>query len=174
MYEWSTRHIYKQDCLCCFVHKSIISSICFHPKDDRFFVSACLSGQLRLWSIDEKKIVRWNEINRNQSPNCFVTAICFCQEGKTIAVGTYDGKCVLYQTDVNNFVFKQSRLQTKTFFLIFKQHLKYYSLINAKSRHRNSKNNKITGIEVLHNDENKVWKIYFFLFFSIVSSILRF
>jgi len=127
-------HIYKQDCLCCFVHKSIISSICFHPKDDRFFVSACLSGQLRLWSIDEKKIVRWNEINRNQSPNCFITAICFCQEGKTIAVGTYDGKCVLFQTD----------------------HLKYYSLINAKSRHRNSKNNKITGIEVLHNDENKI------------------
>ena len=35
--------------------------------------------------------------------------------------------------------------------------LKYYSLINVRStRGRNSKGNKITGIEVLHNDENKV------------------
>ena len=40
--------------------------------------------------------------------------------------------------------------------------LKYYSLINVRStRGRNSKGNKITGIEVLHNDENKVKLVLF-------------
>ena len=38
-----------------------------------------------------------------------------------------------------------------------KQHLKYYSLINVRStKGRNSRGSKITGIEVLNNDENKV------------------
>ena len=40
-----------------------------------------------------------------------------------------------------------------------KKHLKYYSLIHVRStRGRNSKGSKITGIEVLNTDENKVRK----------------
>jgi WD40 repeat protein len=94
-------HIYKSDCLCCFYHSSIISTISFHPKDDRYFVSACLAGKLRLWNISEKKVIHWNELTNRENGSNFITAICFCQSGKTIAVGTYDGKCILYQTEVS-------------------------------------------------------------------------
>ena len=129
-------HIYKTDCLCVFNHQSIISSISFHPKDDRYFISACLDCKLRLWNISDKVVVLCNDINNlNRSGSNFITAINFCQSGKLIAVGTFDGKCILYQTE----------------------HLKYYSLINVRStRGRNSKGSKITGIENLNNDENKI------------------
>ena len=95
-------HIYKTECLCTFYHSSIISAISFHPKDDRYFISACLDGKLRLWNIAEKKVVLWNELNGpNQSNQSnFITAVSFCQSGKTIAIGTFDGKCILYHTEV--------------------------------------------------------------------------
>ncbi|CAF1095106.1 unnamed protein product [Brachionus calyciflorus] len=129
-------HVYKQDCLCIFNHQSIISSISFHPKDDRYFISACLDSKLRLWNIADKVVVLSNDLNSlNRSDSNFITAINFCQGGKLIAVGTFDGKCILYHTE----------------------HLKYYSLINVRStRGRNSKGSKVTGIECLNNDENKI------------------
>lgn len=99
-------HIYKPECLCTFHHSSIISAISFHPKDDRYFISACLDGKLRLWSIAEKKVALWNELNSsNQTKNNFITAVCFCQGGKTIAVGTFHGKCILYHTEVSISIF---------------------------------------------------------------------
>ena len=75
-----------------------------------------------------------NTASNNNINNNFITAVSFCQGGKTIAVGTFDGKCILYHTE----------------------HLKYYSLINVRStKGRNSRASKITGIEVMM-DENKV------------------
>ena len=123
-------HVYKSECLCSFQHSSIVSAISFHPKNDRYFISACLDGQLRLWNMAEKKVMLWNDLNNmNQSRNSFITAISFCQSGKTIAgrnlfvfshfepiefwfffqkscffnhrqVGTHDAKCILFHTEV--------------------------------------------------------------------------
>ena len=105
-------------------------------------MSACLDGKLRLWSMAEKRVVLWNELNSGggTAGRNFITALSFCQSGKTIAVGTFDGKCVLYHTE----------------------HLKYYSLLNVRSsKGRNkARATKITGIEVLNNDENKVISYY--------------
>ncbi len=94
-------HMYKTESLCCFYHSSIVSVISFHPKNDRCFVSACLGGKLRLWSIAEKKVLRWNDLGNGETKNNFVTAISFCQSGKTLCVGTDTGICVLYQTEVS-------------------------------------------------------------------------
>jgi WD40 repeat protein len=94
-------HVYKSVCLCVFHHTSIISAISFHPKDDRYFLSACLDGKLRLWSVAEKKVVFWNDLNNlNETSKNFITALSFCQSGKMIAVGTFTGKCILYHTEV--------------------------------------------------------------------------
>jgi WD40 repeat protein len=94
-------HIYKSECLCSFHHSSIISAVSFHPKDDRYYLSACIDGKFRLWNIAEKKIILWNDLNNlSQSNSNFITAVSFCQGGKTIAIGTFDGKCVLYHTEV--------------------------------------------------------------------------
>ena len=56
--------------------------------------------EFRLWNISDKKVIHWNELSNRENGSNFITAICFCQSGKTIAVGTYDGKCILYQTEV--------------------------------------------------------------------------
>ncbi len=158
-------HIYKTESLCTFHHSSIVSCISFHPKDDRYFISACLDGKLRLWNISEKKVVLCNEIAKSNSSN-FITALSFCQGGKTIAVGTFDGKCILFHTEVEfYFIFKFILLLQciRSFIILNTKHLKYYSLINVRStKGRNSKGSKITGIEVLNNDENKVFMIVIF------------
>lgn len=113
-----------------------MSAISFHPIDDRYFVSGCLDGKLRLWNISDKKIISWNDLkNQNKQNYNFITAISFCQGGKTVAVGTFDGRCYLYHTE----------------------QLRYLTLINVRStRGKNKRGSKITGIEVLNNDENKL------------------
>ena len=111
-------HIYKNECLCAFHHSSIISAISFHPKDDRYYLSACIDGKFRLWNISDKKVALWNDLNNlSQSSSNFITAVSFCQGGKTIAVGTFDGRCVLYHTEVYaQYVLKLEYIES---FLIF-------------------------------------------------------
>jgi WD40 repeat protein len=93
--------VYKNDCLGIFHHNSIISAISFHPKDDRYFMSACLDGKLRLWNLSDKQVVYWNDLNNlNETSKNFITALSFCQSGKMIAVGTFTGNCILYHTEV--------------------------------------------------------------------------
>jgi len=110
-------------------------------------------------------VVLCNEIAKSNSSN-FITALSFCQGGKTIAVGTFDGKCILFHTEVEfYFIFKFILLLQciRSFIILNTKHLKYYSLINVRStKGRNSKGSKITGIEVLNNDENKVFMIVIF------------
>ena len=52
--------------------------------------------------------------------------------------------------------------------------MKYYSLINVRStKGRNSKGSKITGIEVLNNDENKVFMIRSHITFWKLSNFIQ-
>lgn len=37
-------HLSRLECLCAFRHVDFVSSIAFHPRDDRYFVSASLDG----------------------------------------------------------------------------------------------------------------------------------
>jgi WD40 repeat protein len=37
-------HISRLECLCFFRHVDFVSAIAFHPRDDRYFVSASLDG----------------------------------------------------------------------------------------------------------------------------------
>ena len=37
-------HLSRLECLCYFRHVDFVSAIAFHPRDDRFFVSASLDG----------------------------------------------------------------------------------------------------------------------------------
>ncbi len=103
-----------------------MTSIAFHPKDDRFFLSGCLDCRLRLWNIPEKKVSFWNEL-----PDAnLVTAVAFTSNGKIAVAGSYIGTCVFYETDG----------------------LKYNTQINVRSsRGKNSKGEKITSIECMPN-----------------------
>ncbi|CAL1278156.1 unnamed protein product [Larinioides sclopetarius] len=90
-------HISRKECLCCFQHIDFVTAIVFHPKDDRYFLSGSLDGKLRLWNIPDKKVTLWNELDGQTK---LITAVNFCQNGKIAVVGSYDGRCIFYYTDI--------------------------------------------------------------------------
>ncbi|XP_037544041.1 WD repeat-containing protein 44 [Nematolebias whitei] len=118
-------HISRRECLCCFQHIDFVTAIAFHPRDDRYFLSGSLDGKLRLWNIPDKKVALWNEVDGQTR---LITAANFCQNGKYAVIGTYDGRCIFYDTE----------------------RLKYHTQIHVRStRGRNKVGRKITGIEPL-------------------------
>ncbi|EEC03180.1 WD-repeat protein, putative, partial [Ixodes scapularis] len=93
-------HISSRECLCCFQHVDFVTAIAFHPRDDRYFLSGSLDGKLRLWNIPDKKVALWNELDGQTK---LITAANFCQNGKFAVVGSYDGRCVFYNTEVTYY-----------------------------------------------------------------------
>lgn len=132
-------HVSQKECLCCFQHIDFVTAIAFHPKDDRYFLSGSLDGKLRLWNIPEKKVALWNEVSHDSGSStssdnvCLITSVNFCENGKYAVCGTYDGRCLFFNTE----------------------HLKYWTQIHVRSSRRRSQGHKITGVEPLPS-EHKV------------------
>lgn len=122
-------HISRKECLCCFQHIDFVTAICFHPRDDRYFLSGSLDGKLRLWNIPDKKVAVWNEV---EGQTKLITAANFCENGKFAVVGSYDGRCIFYTTD----------------------QLKYHTQIHVRStRGKNATGRKISGIEPMPGED---------------------
>lgn len=115
-------HISRPECLCTFNHKDFVTSIAFHPRDDRFFLAGSLDSILRLWSIPDKSVAFWNQL-----PG-LITAVAFSPDGKTAIAGILSGICLFYETEG----------------------LKYHTQIHVRSsRGKNAKGSKITGIRTI-------------------------
>lgn len=116
-------HVSKQECLCCFQHSDFVTSIVFHPIDDRFFLAGSLDSKLRLWSIPDKSVAYWNEV-----PD-LITAVAFTPDGNMAIAGCLSGLCLFYQTEG----------------------LKYNTQVQVRSTlGKNAKGSKITGIETAY------------------------
>ncbi|KAI9483637.1 MAG: WD40-repeat-containing domain protein [Benjaminiella poitrasii] len=121
-------HTTQSECLCVFKHLNFVTSVDFHPKDDRYFLSGSMEGKVRIWSIPEKRVAFWNEIPNNRYP----TAVGFTLDGKTVVAGSQDGYCYFFET----------------------QNLKYITQVDISShgghhRRLTKKGPKITGIEAM-------------------------
>lgn len=115
-------HVTREECLCQFKHKDVVTKIAFHPTDDRFFLAGSLDMTLRLWTIPDKQVA-WS-VNLPD----LITAVAFAPDGKIAIAGLLNGLCMLYETEG----------------------LKFHSQIHAKSsRGKNSKGSKITGISTM-------------------------
>lgn len=115
-------HLSRPECLCAFKHNDFVTSISFHPRDDRFFLAGSLDSKIRLWSIPDKSVAYWAQIND------MVTAVAFTPDGKTAIAGTLSGLCTLHDTEG----------------------LRAHSQIHVRSnRGKNSKGSKITGIDTI-------------------------
>ncbi|KAM0281809.1 hypothetical protein ACHAQH_003298 [Verticillium albo-atrum] len=115
-------HMSRQECLCTFRHKDFVTSIAFHPTDDRFFLAGSLDSVLRLWSIPDKAVAYSSLL-----PD-LVTAVAFTPDGKTSIGGVLNGTCLFYDTE-------GLKLQTQ--------------MLVRSSRGKNAKGSKITGIKTL-------------------------
>lgn len=83
-------HVSRKECLCAFQHPDFVTSIAFHPKDDRYFLSGSLDAKLRLWSIPDKKVHCWTQLPE------LITSVAFTSDGKLACAGTFVGLCVSY------------------------------------------------------------------------------
>ena len=121
-------HISRTECLCAFKHNDFVTSIQFHPRDDRFFLAGSLDSKLRLWSIPDKSVAYWVPV-----PD-MVTAVAFTPDGKTAIAGCLNGVCIIYETEG----------------------LKAQSQIHVRSaRGKNAKGSKITGIDTITMPRNR-------------------
>ncbi|OQE10449.1 hypothetical protein PENVUL_c004G10230 [Penicillium vulpinum] len=115
-------HISRSECLCCFQHSDFVTSIQFHPRDDRFFLAGSLDTKLRLWSIPDKSVAFVTAV-----PD-MITAVAFTPDGRYSIAGCLNGMLNIYDTEG----------------------LKVSSQIHVRSaRGRNSKGSKITGIDTM-------------------------
>ncbi|KAF7720285.1 Uncharacterized protein PECH_003403 [Penicillium ucsense] len=115
-------HIGRSECLCTFLHTDFVTSVQFHPKDDRFFLAGSLDAKLRLWSIPDKNIAFVATV-----PD-MITAVSFTPDGRYAIAGCSNGLISIHDTEG----------------------LKPTGQIHSRSlRGRNSRGNKITGIDTL-------------------------
>ncbi|CAF2993969.1 unnamed protein product [Rotaria socialis] len=140
-------HITRLECLCYFLHVDFVSAIAFHPRDDRYFVSASLDGHIRLWNIPDKRVVHWTLIPSQASSQItpaeanLITAVHFCDDGRKVTAGTFDGR-----------------------FLFYTDSLQYDTVINISDKdgsrsnrsRKRRKPSKITGIESMNSHNSKV------------------
>ncbi|EEA26116.1 hypothetical protein TMatcc_005632 [Talaromyces marneffei ATCC 18224] len=123
-------HVSRAECLCCFQHSDFVTSIQFHPRDDRFFLAGSLDSKLRLWSIPDKSVAFWATVRD------MITSVAFTPDGKYSIAGCLNGLCIVYETDG----------------------LKANAQVHVRSaRGRNAKGSKITGIDTMafpSNDPN--------------------
>ncbi|KAJ3498218.1 hypothetical protein NLG97_g1295 [Lecanicillium saksenae] len=86
-------HLSRRESLCTFKHDDLVTSIAFHPTDDRFFLAGSLDEQLRLWSIPDKSVAF------SAPTSEFITAVAFTPNGKTAICGLLSGICIFFETE---------------------------------------------------------------------------
>ena len=83
-------HASVEDCLRVFKHSDFVTSIDFHPLDDKLFLSGSIDGRVRLWNVPDQKVVAWQDVHD------MVTAVGVSKDGKRAVVGSMRGKCRFY------------------------------------------------------------------------------
>jgi WD repeat-containing protein 44 len=53
-----------------------VTCIQFNPVDDRYFISGSLDEKVRIWNIQNREIVDWNDLHE------MVTAVCYAPDGQ--------------------------------------------------------------------------------------------
>lgn len=88
-------HVTYASCLCAFKHPLAVTSVCFHPLDDRFFLSGCMDSRIRLWSLANKNVFQWNEINQKIP----ISSVAYNKDGTTVICGSANGDCIFFDAD---------------------------------------------------------------------------
>jgi len=125
-------HPTKRDCLKKFRHADALTSVSFHPTDDRYFLSGGFDKKLRMWSVPDGRVKDWVQTSE------VITAAEYQPDGELIAVGLLDGKVNIYNIDGGI-------------------RMTYHTQILCKNR-RSDVGEKVTGLafrKELNNDNKK-------------------
>ncbi|KAM0244015.1 hypothetical protein ACHAP5_006679 [Fusarium lateritium] len=85
-------HPSQPTCLRVFNHDRTVTSVAFHPTDDRFFLSGSFDAILRLWNITKTSVIH------SSSMADIITAVAFSPDGKVAICGSFSGICHLLNT----------------------------------------------------------------------------
>lgn len=131
-------HVDRLDCLETFQNDDFVTTVKFHPMDDRFFLSGSLDNQVRLWSILEKNIA----YNKDLGDDILITAASFTPDGQHCIVGGFNGS--IFALEINGLhVINRFEVKEKSFVHSF----------------HNKNGNKITGIKIFESREYSRLKI---------------
>lgn len=132
-------HVDRPDCLQTFQHEDFVTSVKFHPTDDRFFLSGSLDNEVRLWSILEKSIA----YSKHLGDEVLVTALSFTPDGQYCMAGGFNGSVFVLET---NGLHQLKKFEVKESSIVAPFH--------------NKNGNKITGIKIFENPNiNKVQSV---------------
>ncbi|GAA0174575.1 hypothetical protein LIER_27942 [Lithospermum erythrorhizon] len=123
-------HLSSKVCLKIFSHSDYVTCIQFNPTNDRYFISGSLDGKVRVWSIPERQVVDWYDLHE------MVTSACYTPDGQGALVGSYKGRCRLYNLS-------DHKLQQKC-------------QINLHNKKKKSHHKKITGFQFVPGSSSEV------------------
>ncbi|XP_027341530.1 WD repeat-containing protein 44-like isoform X2 [Abrus precatorius] len=77
-------------CLKVFHHNDYVTCIQFNPVDENYFISGSIDGKVRIWGIQEERVIDWADIRD------VISAISYQQDGQGFVVGSVTGTCRFY------------------------------------------------------------------------------
>ncbi|CAH6720196.1 WD repeat-containing protein [[Candida] jaroonii] len=125
-------HIDRSSALATFQHEDFVTTVKFHPNDDRFFLSGSLDNQARIWSILERNIA----YGRYLGDEMLITAANFTPDGLHCVFGGFNGNMAV--------------LETKGLHILNKFDIKQKSIVPLS----NTNGNKVTNIKVLKTSDD--------------------
>lgn len=126
-----------------FMHPDFVTSVVFHPTDDRFFVSGSLDHKCRLWSILE------NKVSYEFDTEDLITSVAFSpNDAKYTVVGTFNGFIYLLLTRGLEPLLSFHVTDTTT------QHLESKNVLLSEYK-KNYRGPRVTGIETFIDDNDK-------------------
>ncbi|KXS18040.1 WD40 repeat-like protein [Gonapodya prolifera JEL478] len=112
-------HIADDSCLGIFRHPDAVPSVSFHPNDDKWFVSGCFDGKVRVWNLNTKACVaterlrgsgrevaadvagnskgKFSGVLPSRPPHLLCTAVGISADGGMVIAGSMDGRLTFYE-----------------------------------------------------------------------------
>lgn len=96
-------HVSKAEPLLVFKHPEAVKCLCFYPKHQKYFASGSVDGVVRFWDIMAEETAYEVQVQPRVKNGELITAILFVRNGEWLIVGTFDGRCIIYEQEKLNY-----------------------------------------------------------------------
>eukprot|EP00775_Hariotina_reticulata_P008700 gene8700-8881_t len=124
-------HISQPGCLRKYWHTDIVTGVQFHPVDAQRFVSGCIDGKIRVWSITDSSVLAHIQVHQDM-----VSAVSWSLTGSRVMVGTTRGRVRFYELVGRKL-----------------EHVALVDVRNQRGQHAGGK--KVTGISAVPAQPNQ-------------------